>query len=88
MKHALMKTTQWFLKKKLDYFDSLSGSVAVIYDIWCSNCKPTYFELKTGQIKKISNGYNSIILKASIMKILPRVENCGPSPKMAKNLTY
>ena len=31
---------------------------------------------------KFSNGYNSVILKAIIMKFLPRIQNCGPSIKM------
>ena len=33
---------------------------------------------------KFSNGYNSVIFKASIMKFLPRVQNCGGSLKMPK----
>ena len=34
---------------------------------------------------KFSNVYNSVILKASIMKILPCIQNCGPSLKLPKN---
>ena len=33
---------------------------------------------------KFSNGYNSVILKAIIMKFLPCLQNCGPSLKMPK----
>ena len=34
---------------------------------------------------KFSNGYNSVILKAIIMKILPHIQNCGASLKMPNN---
>ena len=34
---------------------------------------------------KFSNSYNSVILKAIIMKILPHVQNCDGSSKMQKN---
>ena len=41
--------------------------------------------LQTDPNSEFPNGYNSVILKAIIMKFLPRVQNCGPSLKMPKN---
>ena len=44
------------------------GTKEDIY-IWCTNCKPTYSGAVNWANPKFSNGYNSVILKAIIMKI-------------------
>ena len=64
----------------------MNSSILRIYIyIWCTNCKPTYFGAANWANPKFSNGYNSVILKAIIMKKSENLNKCRGNSKMEIN---